>query len=166
MTQRAACDKTKTELVTTIVKHKTLLLTFLSIAAFTMGCDKAETTSQKLDKVQAKTKEAAQDMKDYTYAQKAEFTEKMQGQLAEINKDMDQLSAKIEKSSDAVKAEAKPKLQALRDQAAKLNQQLDVARNATESTWNDVKASFKKGYGELKDGFQQARQWVSDKIAP
>ena len=63
-------------------------------------------------------------MKDYTFAQKAEFTEKMQGQLAEINKDLDQLAAKIEKSSDAVKAEAKPKLQALRDQAAKLNKQL------------------------------------------
>ena len=166
MTHRAACNKMKTEFVTTIMKHKTLLLTFLSIAAFTMGCDKAETTSQKLDKVQAKTAEAAQDMKDYTYAQKAEFTEKMQGQLAEINKDMDQLSAKIEKSSDAVKAEAKPKLQALRDQAAKLNTQLDAAKSATESTWDSVKAGSKNAYGELKDGFQQARQWVSDKIAP
>ena len=166
MTHRAACNKMKTEFVTTIMKHETLLLTFLSIAAFTMGCDKAETTSQKLDKVQAKTAEAAQDMKDYTYAQKAEFTEKMQGQLAEINQDLDQLSAKIEKSSDAVKAEAKPKLQALRDQAAKLNTQLDAAKSATESTWDSVKAGSKKAYGELKDGFQQARQWVSDKIAP
>jgi len=61
---------------------------------------------------------------------------------------------------------SKPKLQALRDQVAKLNQQLDAAKNATESAWGDVKASFQKGYGELKDGFNQARQWVSDKIAP
>jgi hypothetical protein len=45
------------------------------------------------------------------------------------------------------------------------NQQLDVARNATESTWDSVKAGSKKAYGELKDGFQQARQWVSEKIA-
>jgi len=44
--------------------------------------------------------------------------------------------------------------------------QLDEARNATKSTWGDVKAGFKKGYSELKDGFQQARQWVSDKVAP
>jgi hypothetical protein len=44
--------------------------------------------------------------------------------------------------------------------------QLDEARNATESTWGDVKAGFRKGYSELKDGFQNARQWVSDKIAP
>jgi chromosome segregation ATPase len=149
-----------------LMKRNKLMITLLSAAAFVVGCDKEGTTSQKLDKVQAKTEEAAQDMKDYTFAQKAEFTEKMQSELAEINKDLDQLSAKIEKSSDAVKAEAKPKLQSLRDQAAKLNKQLGEAKNATESTWDSVKAGSKKAYGELKDGFQQARQWVSDKIAP
>jgi chromosome segregation ATPase len=148
------------------MKRNKIIITFLSAAAFVAGCDKAETTSQRLDKVQAKTAEAARDSKDYTYAQKAEFTEKMQGQLAEINKDLDQLAAKIEKSNDAVKAEAKPKLQTLREQAAKLNKQLDEAKNATESTWDSVKGGFKKGYSELKDGFQQARQWVSEKIAP
>jgi len=148
------------------MKNKAFLLALVSAAALTVGCDKTETTSQKLDKVQAETKEAARDLKDYTFVQKAEFTEKMQSQLAEINRQLDQLSDKIEKSSDAAKAEAKPKLQVLRDQAAKLNQQLDVAKNATESTWNDVKAGFKKGYEALQEGFQQSRQWVSDKIAP
>jgi len=148
------------------MKHKSLLLAFLSVAAFTVGCDKADTASQQLDKVQEKTAEAAQDMKDYTFAQKAEFVEKMQGQLAEINKDLDQLAARIEKSSDAVKAEAQPKLQALRDQTARLNKQLDDVKNATESTWDSVKAASKKAYNELKDGFNQARQWVSEKIAP
>jgi len=148
------------------MKSKTLLLTLLSAAAFAMGCNKEETTSQQLDKVQAETREAAQDMKDYAYAQKAEFVATMETQLAEINRDLDLLAAKIEKSSDAAKAEAKPKLQVLRDQTAKLTKQLDEARNATESTWGDVKAGFKKGYSELKDGFNQARQWVSEKIAP
>ena len=148
------------------MKNKTLLITLLSAAAFAVGCNKEPTTSQQIDKVQAEAKQTAQDMKDYTFAQKAEFVEKMQSQLAEINRDLEQLAAKIEKSSDAAKAEAKPKLQALRDQTAKLTKQLDEAKNATESTWDDVKAGFKKGYGELKDGFQQVRQWVSDKIAP
>ena len=87
-------------------------------------------------------------------------------QLDNLNRDLDQLAAKIESSSDAVKAEAQPKLQALRDQAAQLNKQLDEARNATESTWDSVKAGFQKAYEATKDGFNQARQWVSDKIAP
>ena len=143
-----------------------LMITFLCLAALAVGCNKEGTTSQQLDKVQQKTAEAAQDMKDYTFAQKAEFTEKMRTQLAEINKDLDQLAARIEKSSDAVKAEAKPKLQALREQAARLNTQLDEVKNASESTWDSVKAGSKKAYRELKDGFNQARQWLSEKIAP
>lgn len=150
---------------------KLLAITFLAATAFVVGCkpsaeeDRAA-AAEEFAKVKKETKAAAQDMKDYTWAQKAEFVAKMQGQLAEINRDLDQLAAKVEKASDAAKAEAKPKLQALRVQAGKLNQQLDEAKNATESTWGDVKAGFKKGYRELKDGFQSARQWVSDKIAP
>ena len=148
------------------MKHKNLFLTLLALPAFAVGCNKEPTASQQIDKVQAETKQAAQDMKDYTYAQKAEFVATMQAQLAALNQDLDQLAAKIEKSSDAIKAEAKPKLQALRDQMAQLNKQLDEAKNATESTWDTVKGGFKKGYEASKEGFQQARQWVSDKIAP
>ena len=156
------------------MKHTNLLITLLAVSAFAMGCkpseqsatDNREATAKQLDKVQTETKEAAQDMKDYTYAQKTEFVEQMQGQLAALNRDLDQLSAKVEKSSDTVKADAKPKLQALRDQADKLNQQLDKAKDATESTWGDVKDGTKKAYNDLKDGVQKARRWVSDKIAP
>jgi small-conductance mechanosensitive channel len=148
------------------MKNKTLAITFLSIAAFAVGCGKEQTTSQQIDKVQTETKQAAQDMKDYTFAQKDEFVKAMQAQLDALNKDLDQLSAKIDSSSDAVKTEAKPKLQALRDQATQLNKQLDEAKNATESTWDSVKAGFTKAYDSTKDGFNKARQWVSDKIAP
>ena len=148
------------------MKTKRLVITFLSVAAFAVGCKKEESASQQLDTVKTQARETTQDMKDYTFAQKAEFTEKMQNQLAEINRDLDQISAKIEKSSDPAKADAKLKLQALREQVAKLNKQLEEAKSATESTWDDVKAGFKKGYSELKDGFQQARQWASEKIAP
>jgi chromosome segregation ATPase len=152
------------------MKNTTLVITVLSIAAFAVGCNKEQTpeqtTSQQIENVKTETKQAAQDMKDYTFAQKAEFVKTMQGQLDALNKDLDQLSAKIDSSSDAVKAEAKPKLQALRDQTAKLNTQLDEARNATESTWDSVKSGFSKAYDATKDGFNQARQWVSDKIAP
>jgi cytochrome c556 len=156
------------------MKHTNLLIALLAVSAFALGCkpseqspaENREATAKQLDKVKTETKEAAQDMKDYTYAQKTEFVEKMQGQLAAINRDLDQISAKIEKANDAAKAEAKPKLQALRDEADKLNQQLDKAKNATESTWDEVKAGTKEAYNKLADGFQQARQWVSEKIAP
>jgi chromosome segregation ATPase len=156
------------------MKHKNALVILLAACALAVGCnkskqsstDKPQTTAKQFDRVKTETKEAAQTMKDYTYAQKTEFVTAMQAQLDALNRDLDQLSAKVEKSSDAVKAEAKPRLQALREQAAKLSQQLDKAKGATESTWDDVKAGAKQAYAQAKDGFQQARQWVSDKVAP
>ena len=148
------------------MKNKTWVITVLSIAALAVGCEKQQTASEQMETVKTETKQAAQDMKDYTFAQKAEFVKAMQVQLDALNKDLDQLATKIDSSSDAVKAEAKPKLQALRDQSAQLSKQLDEARNATESTWDGVKSGFSKGYQATKDGFNSARQWVSDKIAP
>jgi len=148
------------------MKHKTLFIAALAIAAVGMGCDKEQTTSQQIDKAKTETREAAQDMKDYTFAERADFTAKMKAQIADINQELDQLSVKIEKSSDAVKADAKPKLQALRDQSAALTKQLDDLQGATESTWDGVKTTFRKGWDGLKDGVNTSRQWVSDKIAP
>jgi chromosome segregation ATPase len=156
------------------MKHQYLLVTVLAVSALAVGCkpsdapppEDRDATAKQLDKIKADTTQAAQDIKDYAYAQKTQFVAETQPRLDQLNRDLDQLSARIDKSTDAVKAEARPKLQALRDQVAALNKQLDQARNATESTWADVQARFKKSYADLKDGVRQARQWLSDKLAP
>jgi uncharacterized membrane-anchored protein YhcB (DUF1043 family) len=150
------------------MKNTFLAVAFIAIAAFATGCKQSEdnSTAEQLDKVKTEMKANAQEIKDYTFAQKADFVAKMQGQVNALNKDLDDLSAKIEKSSDTVKADAKPKLQALRDESARMNKQLDDARNATDSTWDSVKAGSQKAWDGLKNDFMQARQWASDKIAP
>ncbi|MDR3457689.1 MAG: hypothetical protein P4N60_09600 [Verrucomicrobiae bacterium] len=148
------------------MKNKILLLTLISAGSLVAGCDKEKSASQQMETVKTETAQAAQDMKDYTFAQKAEFVKAMQAQLTTLNQDLDKLSAKIDSSSDAVKTEAKPKLQALRDQATALNQQLADAQNATESTWDSVKTGTKKAYDAMANGVLDARQWVSDKIKP
>jgi chromosome segregation ATPase len=148
------------------MKNVTWVITLLSAATLATGCSKPQTTAQQIDKVQTETKQAAQDMKDYTFAQKAEFIAAMQTELAALNQDLEKLSAKIDGSSDDIKAEARPRLQALRDQAAQLNQQLADAANATDSTWDSVKAASQKAYDALAKSFADARQWVSGKIAP
>jgi len=148
-----------------------LIITCLATAALAFGCKQSAesstaTTSEQLDKVKAETKEAAKEMKDYAYNQRSEFVTAMQGQLDEINKNLDELGAKVEKATDSVKAEAKPKIQALREKADLLVKQLGQVKSADESTWESIKTGSKKAFGDLKDGFNQARQWVSDKIAP
>ncbi|MGZ4961873.1 MAG: sll1863 family stress response protein [Limisphaerales bacterium] len=147
------------------MKQKLFCLTLFSIIAIAIGCNN-DSTSKQLDKIESDTKQAAADMKDYSYAQKDAFVKKMQEQLDALKKDLDQLSAKIEASSDKVKAEAKPKLDALRAQQGQLSVQLDKVKAATESTWENVKVGFKSAYESSKAGFNSARQWVSDKVAP
>ena len=61
------------------MKRKSLVTTLLAAASFVVGCDKEQTPAQQLDMVTAETKQAAQDMKNYTFAQKAEFVATMQG---------------------------------------------------------------------------------------
>jgi hypothetical protein len=108
-----------------------------------------------------------QDVSDYTFAQKADFTTSMKSELAKTSRSLNELEAKAESSSDAVKADAKLKLEALRDQATRFNGQLDEqVRTATESTWDTVKNERKKAYASMKEGLVQARQWISAEIAP
>jgi hypothetical protein len=148
------------------MKQNSFFLLFVAALIFVLGCNNDENASKQLAKAQAEARQAADDMKDYSYAQKDAFVKKMQTQLDVLKKDIDELSAKIDASSDKVKAEAKPKLDALRAQQGQLNGQLDKVKAASESTWESVKAGFKSAYDSSKDGFNKARQWVSDKVAP
>lgn len=147
------------------MKHTAYLLSSLA-AALLVGCDKPETTTLPPATAPANPVVTAPEIRDYTYAQRAEFAAAMEAQRTEIIRDLEKLEAKVEKSSDAVKAEAKPRLEALREQIARLNMQLEGVSGATESTWESVKAGSKKAFDEMKDGFTQARQWLSEKIAP
>ena len=148
------------------MRNKALFITVLSAAALACGCEENNTASEQLEKAKTETKEAARDLKDYTYAQKQEFVQAMQTNLKALNQDLEKLSAKINSSSDAVKADVKPKLQALREQANQLGKQLDDIKNANRSTWDKVKTGAEKAFGALTNGIDQARQWVSQKVAP
>jgi cytochrome c556 len=148
------------------MKLNTLFLVSIAAVILVAGCNNDEKASKQLAKAQAEAKQAAEDMMDYTYAQKDAFVQKMQPQLDALKKDIDQLSDKIDASSDKVKAEAKPKLDSLRAQQTQLNAQLDKVKAASESTWESVKAGFKSAYDSSKDGINKARQWVSDKVSP
>ena len=108
----------------------------------------------------------AQDTSTYTFAQKGEFGTTMKEKLDKLKAEIAALSAKIDKADDPAKADAKPKLQALRDQAAKLGDMLGNAQVATSASWEAVKSDFKTGYADLEVGVTDARKWLSEKIAP
>jgi chromosome segregation ATPase len=160
------------------MKRKEIIVTLFSAAAFTvaMGCKPESEKSAggpadrdavaQLDKAKEETREAIDAAKDYAYAQRTEYAERIRAELADLNKELDKLSAKAESANESIKADAKAKVQEIRGKVAGLNERLDAVKGATESTWDDVKAGVKKGYDDVKDSFKQARQWLSEKIAP
>lgn len=159
------------------MRHTILVTTLLSAAAFAVGCTakdgksavapkRGETAAAHLAKAKVETKEAAQAMRDYAYAQKAEFVDGMKKELVSIQEELDRLGAKVDRASGAAKADAKVRLESVREKWAQAKKQLDRAETATESSWDDVKNGFKQSYADLKDSFDKTRQWLSDKIAP
>jgi len=146
------------------MRHGNFVIAFFCAAVFAAGY--TARGEENVEKVKEKTKETAEAVKDYTFAQKTEFVAKMKSELAETNTKIDKLSVKAEKAGEDAKVEAKSKLQALREQAAKLNKQLDAADNVVEADWADFKSGVNKSYNDMKDAFKQSRQWLSKKISP
>jgi uncharacterized coiled-coil protein SlyX len=159
------------------MRHAILIMTFLIVAGLAAGCTptegnaaegpiQVEPASPERDKVKTETKEAVQAIQDYTYAQKAEFVAETQKELAEFQTALDRLAARVDRSRGEAKADAKIRLDAVRENWARAKTQLGQAESATEATWNDVKRGLQKSRDELKESFENSRQWLSDKIEP
>lgn len=148
------------------MKHNIRFLLLMTAAALVAGCDEKRTTTQQLDGVQSKTEEVAQNIRDYSFAQKDEFIKAERIHLADLNRELDELATRVDKSTAAVKAEAEPRIETLRGQTARLNKQLDEASITTESSWEKFKDDVRRTNDASKEEFKKARQWLSDKIAP
>lgn len=151
------------------MRRSTPPILFLFLLGPVVGCtapDASSTVESKLDAVKKETKEAAQTVQEYTYAQRAEFIRETKAELAKIEQEMDRLSAKAENSRGKAAREAKDRVAAVREKSVHVRRQLERAESATEATWDDAKAGVKGAYGSLKDSFEDTRQWLSDKIAP
>jgi predicted nucleic acid-binding Zn-ribbon protein len=141
----------------------------LSIIAFAAGCTPATEKSAQADmnstNIALAGHQVAEVKKEHDYSRKSEFLLEKETQLAAINRDLDALSTRMAALS-ATSPEAKSKLQSLREQAATLSKQIDEAKTASESTWDNVKTGSVKAYEGLQQSLEQARQWASDKLAP
>lgn len=148
------------------MKSTALVIIGLIGAAWTGGCDKPATTSQRVDQLQAETKAAGREFQDYSFAQKKVFTEELKTQLAGITRDLDQLSVQVEQLSVAARAQAHLKLLQLRNQATRLSRQVEQDQTTSASAWENVKQDSRKAYDELQAGFNQARRLAASKQTP
>jgi hypothetical protein len=80
------------------------------------------------------------------FTHRAAFNQQMNEQLDDSSQVLDDLDAKLRK---------------LRTHVVNLRNQLAASQNATESTWEQVRAGFSKEHGELHDGVRHARPWAA-----
>lgn len=152
------------------------LISTLLLAALFAGCDfgkkedpvvlAADKTSQELVAATTAAQDVAEEMRAFAFDQRAVFTAKMTAKVEALRENVSTLSAKIDGSTAEVKSAAAPKLKALRDQMKVLEKQLVALEGATPSTWDGIKADSLKAYVAVDDGFDDARRWVSEQIAP
>lgn len=139
------------------------ILTFLLAAAFAAGCTFNDESTDGPKRIELA---AGQEMENYVFERRAEFIATMTRELDGIQNELDLLVAKVDRSSGEAKAAARQKLEAVREKWGQAKKQLRQAEEATSSTWDDVKHGVEELNGELKDSFDEARQWLSDKIEP
>lgn len=122
-----------------------------------------ETTGQQTTRTETAVGDTTKDLEAYTYEQKTEFIASMEEELEDINRSIDELAARMASSSAEARAAATPRLDELRHQANLLHGRIDELKDATASTWDTVKATTRDAYDNLKQNFEDARQWMSDK---
>ncbi len=152
----------------------TSLLTLVTLSfSLTVGCKPAndrsqatETTWQETTRTEAATGQTARNWEAYTFEQRSQFVVSMEAELASINQSIDELAARIGRSDEKVQSLATPRLNELRNQADLLKEHIDEVKGASASTWEKVKATTHETYESLKNNFNSARQWMSDRIEP
>jgi hypothetical protein len=159
------------------MKHTVRIMLFLVVGGFVTGCkatdkdskaqsDDLGTAAAQREKAMTATKEAAQSIQHYAYAQRVEFIDAAKRELSDIQREMERLRAAADRSTGAARADAEAKLEVLSDKLAAAKTQFDRAATATEASWEDVQNRYQKARGDLKDSFDETRQWLSEKMEP
>lgn len=142
------------------------ILVSLGILSSALGCKKDPEVSDTMDRLKSEAKQIAAELDDKTFAQRAEFSDRMEKHIASLKVELNELEARVQKTSGTVKEESLARIKELRAKTSQLDTHLEAIKRASESTWESVKAGSKKALSEAQDQFKQMRQKLSEKIAP
>jgi hypothetical protein len=160
------------------MKHRVRIIGLLVFGVLATSCNKPKdedskaqsdqpgTAATQREKAITATKEAAQSVRVYAYAERDEFIDAANRELSDIQAEMERLRRVIDRSSGATRADAEARLKVVSDRWAAAKAQLDSAEAATEASWEDVQSRYRAARGDLKRSFDDARQWLSERIEP
>ena len=131
------------------------------------GTSKEEASSdERLEALKEKVDDLNQDVSDYSYAQKEEFVNKMEKELARLKKDIIALEEKAKETDGSAKTEAQTRIQEIKDGTKELEKKVSMLKDATEDKWEDIKVKFNESMDDVKEAIEKSRTWISEKIAP
>jgi hypothetical protein len=160
------------------MKQKHNVIAVLSLAALVAGCQPTDTASNnevdqlredataQYEDARRESQEAVRAANEYADAQKTAFVAEMEQRVAGLRNEVDELRVTVANSTNQVKTEGQEKLDELTRQADQLDGQLKELRNASESNWEDLKDGFETAYHQTRQAFNDARQWLSEQLAP
>lgn len=155
------------------MRNKILIVMAVLLVGFVVGTAveiiypgnelKHSLTALQQERAEDQTQVAEYIMQNYTFAQKAEFIDKMKKELLEIQKELDLFSAKVEGSKAPLKMDRNSSIDATRVKLAGTKRQLDRTENAGESDWYNANKNFRTLYVELKNSVDKTRQQMNDR---
>lgn len=160
------------------MKQRIRIIGFLVVGVLATSCnkptdedskaqlDRPGTAATQREKAMTATKEAAQSVQVYAYAERDEFIDAANRELSDIQAEMERLHRVIARSSGTARADAEAKLELVSDRWAAAKAQVDRAEAATEDGWEDVQIRYRTARSDLKSSFDDARQWLSERIEP
>jgi hypothetical protein len=154
------------------------IIAFTVVTAFAAGCNQTqsriETVPEKHDdlppdpepvgQLGQQVKDTAPATRDYAYSERTQYFEMMEGNLAQIRQDLEGLLKRAQRAGSDVKAEAKPKVEALQNDADRVDAELNQVKNATALTWDDIKASIDKSELNLEESLGLTYLWLNERI--
>ena len=146
------------------------LLMALLICSNSFAEPKKAKAKDKKAVAEAKIKEAAVAVGEYTYFKREEFVNYSKRELAKMKKELASLEIKAKQKTASVKEEshqeALKKIDELKISVDQLNEKVKKVKGARQSEWDELQKSFNYSMDNIKYSIRKSRQWLSKKIAP
>ncbi|WP_460970905.1 sll1863 family stress response protein [Spirosoma migulaei] len=131
---------------------------------FVQACDSHSDQSQ-TENAMAKTGDSveAEETTAGFREERDEVVADLEQEQEELDQEIDQLKDRINHQSNKTSKTLKRQLAELEKEHRDLAKDIDIAKNATEDVWQEIKAGFKKAGRTLGDSFENAGDQLNNR---
>lgn len=113
-------------------------------------------------KIQHESRQLLEQIKDYSAEQKSKAIEETADTLAKLDKHIDKLERRLQKQwselDDATREERREVLDKLREQRLRLAEWYGSMKTSSDPAWEEMKEGFSDAYQRLTDAWEKATE--------